>query len=113
MRNSLQYIYTILVFSGALTTSYLMIAQQEMRNQTRTAQNLDSSRSYRREAAFDSGVTNLFEIENALARVPAQTDRMPADSRRKSNEPVSATPLKSTGERSGTSATAAPFPFLQ
>lgn len=113
MRNSLQYIYTILVFSGALTTSYLMIAQQEMRNQTRTAQNLDSSRSYRREAAFDSGVTNLFEIENALARVPAQNDRMPADARRKSIDAMNATPVQSTGERSGSGATAAPFPFLQ
>jgi len=78
MRNTLQYLYSILVFSGALTTSYLMVSQNELRNQTRTAQNIDSKDTYRREAAFDSAVSNLFEVENALSRFPSSNARMPA-----------------------------------
>lgn len=78
MRNTLQYLYTILVFSGALTTSYLMISQKGFRDQTRTAQNIDSKETYRREAAFDSGVSKLFEVGNALSQFPTNSTRIPA-----------------------------------
>ena len=78
MRNTLQYLYTILVFTGALATSYLMVSQNELRNQTRTAQNIDSKETYRREAAFDTSVSKLFEMESALSQFPASSSRMPA-----------------------------------
>jgi hypothetical protein len=119
MRNTLQYLYTILVFTGALTTSYLMVSQSELRNQTRTAQNIDSTSSYRREAAFDSSVTKLFEVESALSSFPTTSSRTPAvdpfqrfEKKNLPNAPAKAT-SHPVGERAHSEDSSAGFNLLR
>jgi hypothetical protein len=62
MRNRLQYLYSIFVFSGVFFTAYLMIEQNYV---SMTPARSQTHLSYRSEAALaDSGLGQLFQLEH-------------------------------------------------
>ncbi len=71
MKNKLQYAYTISVFMGVLLTAYMMMNQgTTLRVPNRNFQ----SGGFRAEAqVVDPAVSQLLEMENALAKVPPKT----------------------------------------
>lgn len=78
MKNKLQYAYTISVFMGVLLTAYMMMNQgTSLRVPNRNFQ----SGGFRAEAqVVDPAVSQLLEMENALAKVPSEnrTPKAPA-----------------------------------
>ncbi len=70
MKNKLQYAYTISVFMGVLLTAYMMMNQgTSLRVPNRNFQ----SGGFRAEAqVVDPAVSQLLEMENALAKVPSE-----------------------------------------
>ena len=79
MKNKLQYAYSITVFAGVLVTAYLMMNREgNVRMPVRTLQ----GPSLRTEAlVLDPAVNQLFEIEDALSKLPQ-------------DKPITSTPLK-------------------
>lgn len=66
MKNRLQYVYTILVFLGVLTTSYLMMNKE---GNARIPLRIYQGPYFRTEAAMmDPAVNQLFEMESALTK---------------------------------------------
>lgn len=77
MRNTLQYAYSIAVLSGVLVTAYLMMNKE---GNARIPLPEFQSQSYRTEAlSVDPGVTQLFEMEDALAHLPSDPLPVPAE----------------------------------
>jgi hypothetical protein len=72
MRNLLQYVYSILVFFGVLSSAYLAINKEAS---SRSAMTSIQGPSYRSEAAvLDPAVTRLFQMEDALSQLRTSQD---------------------------------------
>jgi hypothetical protein len=89
MKNRLQYIYSIGVFCGVLVTAYMMMNQDESAHlPVRTFQ----SPALRAEAtSFDPGMTQLFEMEDAINKIrkdKPEAKRVPSDAKNPIEKPV-------------------------
>lgn len=76
MKNKLQYAYSITVFLGVLITAYMMMNKENTRVPLRAVQTPSSMRS---EASVDSGVGQLFQMEDELSKLPPDKRRQPSD----------------------------------
>ncbi|MSP18057.1 MAG: hypothetical protein EXR74_00655 [Bdellovibrionales bacterium] len=77
MKNRLQYLYSITVFTGALVTAYLMMSNDL---NARIAYRGVQAPQLRKEASIDPSLTSLFEVEKGL-------DDMSANSKEKKRVP--------------------------
>ncbi|NBX92863.1 MAG: hypothetical protein EBQ85_06485 [Proteobacteria bacterium] len=67
MRNRLQYLYSIFIFSGVFITAYFMIEQSSFSARPITSQ---TSVNYRSEANLsNTGLDQLFQLENQVKEI--------------------------------------------
>lgn len=72
MKNKLQYAYSITVFIGVLITTYLMMNKEGNARVPLRAVQAPASTLRSEAGLVDSGVSQLFEMEDQLSRLPAQ-----------------------------------------
>ena len=75
MKNTLQYIYSISVFTGVLITAYFMMNNE---SDSRHPVRLVQTPGYQMEATFDPAVSRLFQIEGALAEIKKKQSEIEA-----------------------------------
>jgi hypothetical protein len=91
MKNKLQYAYSITVFLGVLVTAYLMMNRE---GNARIPMRALQGPSLRTEAlVLDPAVNQLFEMEDALSKLPqdkpvnSRQKRSPSDMRQEDRPP--------------------------
>lgn len=70
MKIRLQYIYTVSVFLGVLSTLYFMLSQDGGSRFPLRA--LQAPEEMRTEASIAPGLNQLFEVEKALSKLPKE-----------------------------------------
>ena len=118
MKNKLQYAYSITVFMGVLVTAYLMMNREGNAHIPMRA--LPGPSNLRTEAfVLDPGVNQLFEMEDALSKLPRNSEpamqkRAPSDTKklidsRSTSAPLSRKPYFRLGQpSSGTEISVSP-----
>ena len=86
MKNKLQYAYSITVFIGVLVTTYLMMNKEGSTRVPLRAVQAPVSTLRSEAGLVDSGVSQLFEMQDQLSRLPAQRSPVP-----KSNKELTTT----------------------
>lgn len=78
MKNKLQYAYSITVFCGVLVSAYLMMNKEG--NARIPLRAVQAPAAMRMEAAaVDPGVSQLFQMEDQLSKLPVEKKRLPSE----------------------------------